>query len=286
MNNRIIFLAETIQNKIKQLQSTAFTAIDKDILLEDVREFYRLLQQVEVKSSVSTLQSNVEIESNIVKQQTISTKDVLEDEQAITTSESNMNKTECELHEKEENSLEKLVASLQKELEEVKRNEREIIEAKVSEVHEQTVTLQVEHVIEEEKSNLDIKEDKPDFLSTSVEESQTFITGSSLNDSFSVNQATSLNQKSVSEPVKELHNLISSTSVFSSVVDFNNRILFTQELFNGDSQMCSTFLEQIESCKTLEEAKTIVNTHALTKGWKGDNDAVKSLVKLVRQFYS
>lgn len=286
MNNRIIFLIEAIQGKIQTLQSSTFSTIDKDILLEDVRELYRLLQEVEVKKVASSSSDDIKTKTDFFPQKVIAGNEILDEKNKVAAAEAAVNEAEIVQHNAKENSLEELVASLQKELEEAKNNERETIKAKTSEVQEQVVMPQVEELAEEKVNTEEIKNSNSYFLNSTVEDAESVVVGSSLNDSFSSNHTTSLNQKVVVEPVKELHNLISSTSSFSSIIDFNNRILFTQELFNGDSQTCSAFISQLENCGSLEEAKTIVNTHALTKGWKGDNEAVKTLVKLVRQFYS
>ncbi|MBX2908112.1 MAG: hypothetical protein KF706_00660 [Chitinophagales bacterium] len=286
MNNRIIFLIEAIKTKIQALQSSTFSTIDKDILLEDVRELYRLLQEVEPDKTTS-LSNNAEEREDFVQQKTVATNETLVEKEGVAaTVATAVNEAEIVQQEAKENSLEELVASLQKELEEAKKNEQETIKANVGEVQEQVEIPQMETLAEEKTNTEKIENSNSYFLNTAEEDTKNVVVGSSLNDSFSSNHATSLNQKAVVEPVKELHNLISSTSSFSSIIDFNNRILFTQELFNGDSQICSAFISQLENCGSLEEAKTAVNTHALTKGWKGDNEAVKTLVKLVRQFYS
>ncbi|MCS6819406.1 MAG: hypothetical protein NZ522_05590, partial [Chitinophagales bacterium] len=106
----------------------------------------------------------------------------------------------------------------------------------------------------------------------------------SLNEIFAKPQI-SINDK-LTPPEKELHQVISGKVLFSERLDFNSRIRFMNELFGGNTEQCNAFIEQINRCRSLEEAKSVVNSTALTKGWKAENETVQILVHLVRSVFS
>ena len=290
MNNQLIILAKAIQIRILQLQESNFEAIDKDILLEDIRNLYRLAQQIELQTASVTVEPlpipTAAVSNPVVTETIIPNTTTAEKEKEAEKEQFNfaigMQEDTSPSAELNEVPLEELVASIQNELREAQQKreaaqkEKEALEALVNEVRQ------------ENAFNFNLNMQDNDAATAQRHEETLGIGGNtapSLNEAFA-KEEISLNETISSSPVKELHNLISSKTSFSSLLDFNNRILFTRELFNGNSELCNAFMAQLERCTSLEEAKSLVNTNALSKGWRGDNEAVKVLVGLVRQFFA
>lgn len=281
MNNQLLNLATAIQNKIHQLHVDNFSEIDKDILLEDLRTLYKLAQQIEVvqkkqavnagfndKAAIENEESlthiaNTHIESK--KQEVEKTKVSFNVEAKEDTSPSS---------ELNEVPLEDLIASIRQELNAEKQQSN--VEKEKNLTYGVELNLPNTQLIENNQQAIHSK-DQNIGIGGNV--------APSLNEVFTREEPT-LNERSSSSPVKELHNLIASKTSVSTLLDFNSRILLTKELFNGNSEYCNNFIAQLERCKTLDEAKTLVNTNALSKGWKAENEAVKLLVNLVRKVFA
>lgn len=283
MNNQLLNLATAIQSKIQQLKADSFSEIDKDILLEDLRNLYRLAQKIEIlpKADVekSPIKTNAAIENTDTPTQISNTfieSKPAEAEKKKFNFNVEMQEDTSPSSELNEVPLEDLIASIRQEL----HAEKEQVKTEKNIQLEEPNPIddfQLKHTAKEEKSPLTNIKDQPAGIVGNM--------APSLNEVF-VREELSLNERASSSPVKELHNFISSKTSISSMLDFNSRILLTKELFNGSTETCNTFIAQLERCGSLDEAKSLVNTNALSKGWKAENEAVKILVNLVRKVFS
>lgn len=299
MNNQLINLAEAIQKQIKQSQIAPLSVIEKDILLQDIRDLYRLITDENTAMfSLHTLPKEQAAAGISPDNNSKKAAAPPEEDNAINTQLNDV-------------AIDDLVEDIQKELQETKQ-EKELpaTEEKKEELISQTAEITVETIASsiitqeskvvttEESHHLEekttITEEVINFNATEEKEAVTYEQNTfasqnnpSLNDSFGkAEESASINQKTPTASTQELHNFIAHQTSFSALLDFNSRVLFTRELFKGDTDSCNTFIAQLERCHSLDEAKTLVNSNALAKGWKGDNEGVKSLIKLVRQFYS
>lgn len=285
MNNQLLNLATAIQSKIQQLKADSFSEIDKDVLLEDLRNLYRLAQKIEIspKEDVEKApnKTNATIENTEIPTQFTST--FMESKPA----EAEKEKFNFNVEMKEDTSpstelnevpLEDLIASIRQELHAEKQQE-EVEKEKNLQLDEPNTTdnLHLTQTTNEQKSPLVHTKDQPAGIGGNM--------APSLNEVF-VREEISLNERASSSPVKELHNFISSKTSISSMLDFNSRILLSKELFSGNTESCNTFIAQLERCGSLDEAKSLVNTNALSKGWKAENEAVKMLVHVVRKVFA
>jgi hypothetical protein len=288
MNQQLIALAASIQQQIEQLTSNPFSELDKDILLEDLRQLYRMIREVEPNIQHTEKKSSFE---QISPQAQLSPIHSSKENRSDETHENQEDKKSIEFSigiEQDtspsvENSvpIEKIISDILREQHSPTPPTNVVSQTPSSDqssVKEMARNaLEIEDSLLNNKENL--RESKEDPIRMGVNPAP------SLNEVFS-KQEISINERAVSAPVKELHQLIAEKSSVSSLLDFNSRILLTRELFNGNSESCHIFLKELEKCKNLDAAKSLVNTTALRKGWKSDNEAVKILVSLVRKVYT
>lgn len=79
-----------------------------------------------------------------------------------------------------------------------------------------------------------------------------------------------INRKLVSTNLKEL-------------VDLNKRILFVNELFDGDAAFYSRAIDELNNCETYEKAYTNYSWYAGQLHWKPEAQAPRLLLKLLKQ---
>jgi hypothetical protein len=275
VNINITKMAFSIATKLSQSEDRPLAAIEKDILLEEIRSLYKAI-----------LESP---ESDKVARETVV--------QKIVESYQPQQYTEPEPNYKAVEGVSVVHANVEAVVEKV-------FEPQV--LVEDEVTLPNSEIsVTEEKENSVVDEKRePDTLQqlnheVLLSEDQTTppqntftasvgIGGESVVSSGSINEVFKREENTInsqaSNVVRELHSVVASSS-FSGMLDLNKRILFTKELFANNSEAFTAFVQQLEKSKGLEEAKSLVNTTALAKQWKLENDAVRQLVSLVRQHF-
>ena len=70
-------------------------------------------------------------------------------------------------------------------------------------------------------------------------------------------------------------------SVFEAI-SINHRYMFLQELFDGNNELFTTALKDIDVCSTFDEAvEALVQNYAKEFYWDMNSDEVKELLKVV-----
>ncbi len=68
-------------------------------------------------------------------------------------------------------------------------------------------------------------------------------------------------------------------------IGINRKFLYINELFNGDSSIYNTVIDQLNSCNSRKEALEKVNTLAGESGWDEENTTVSSFIELIERRY-
>ncbi len=266
MNNQTIQLAKSIAIRISTTAVESLSEIDKDILLEDIRILYKTVKAHDATSDeVSVSAASVQ---NVMARVQSENSNLLAEENA---------ERKVEVQQPEPEAEPVTPEAPQVPLAEVVLREPETKVPDVAEPEKEELIVPSITVAEEKAPEPERKFAASVGIGGEVEPSTASINEAFRKDDASINtMATNV--------VRELHAVVASSS-FSGLLDLNKRILFTKELFNENSESFNAFVQQMERCKSLEEAKSAVNTTALTKGWKTENDAVRLLVGLVRQHF-
>ena len=275
MNINITKLAFSIATRLSQSEDKQLPAIDKDILLEDLRNLYKAILNADNSTQVTkelAVEKTVEVvqpKEEVVQVFSIGQVDV---PTVIETEEKFVGQQTIEPQIAVEKEVVQPIAeiSLAEEIPPI------IIEEKRA--SESLQRLNHDVLISEEKE----PEAKNTFTASVGIGGEPGTFSGSINEVFK-RQENSINSQATNA-VRELHSVVASSS-FSGMLDLNKRILFTRELFNDNSDSFNLFVQQLEKSKGLEEAKSLVNTTALSKQWKLENDAVRLLVSLVRQHF-
>ncbi|MDA0193455.1 MAG: hypothetical protein O2887_01935 [Bacteroidetes bacterium] len=103
-----------------------------------------------------------------------------------------------------------------------------------------------------------------------------------LNDRFVKGQKT-LNEKLATETVDiaTSHATKKIDSILKSV-SLNNKYMFVKELFNGETHSFENAIEEVEQCKSFEDAVGyLVQHHAKYYGWEMQSSEVKELLRVI-----
>jgi hypothetical protein len=130
-----------------------------------------------------------------------------------------------------------------------------------------------EESVAEEQSGFD-----NDAIAVAEEHTETEVDGESeasteeiVADNFTVDQKT----------LAELHEEKKIESVFEAI-SINHRYMFLQELFDGDNELFTTALKEVDACDSFDEAvEKLVQNYAKDFFWDMNSDEVKELLKVV-----
>lgn len=141
-----------------------------------------------------------------------------------------------------------------------KEEEQEVVDSLQTEATELPEEEESEPEEDEELSEetKDVEEEDPEQENTVMEK-------------FEVDQKT----------LAELHEDQKIESVFEAI-SINHRYMFLQELFDGDNELFTTALKDVDACKTFDEAvEMLVQNYAKDFFWDMNSDEVKELLKVV-----
>ena len=141
-----------------------------------------------------------------------------------------------------------------------KEEEQEVVDALETEATELPEEEESEPEEDEELSEetKDLEEEDPEQENTVMEK-------------FEVDQKT----------LAELHEDQKIESVFEAI-SINHRYMFLQELFDGDNELFTTALKDVDACQTFDEAvEMLVQNYAKDFFWDMNSDEVKELLKVV-----
>ena len=104
-----------------------------------------------------------------------------------------------------------------------------------------------------------------------------------LNESFAQNPTTSFNEKLQQNNERGLNEKFATGSI-KSMIDFNRKFVFIQELFKGDSEAYSVAIDTIDGCENIQSAFHFITTSLLPQyNWDMSSQTVKLFDKLIRQ---
>jgi hypothetical protein len=142
------------------------------------------------------------------------------------------------------------------------KKQEPVVETKIPEVQ-----LSAKPEIKQEHPAVQVKE----TAKTSINEG--FKSSGGLNESLSNKPAAEINRKLASTNLKEL-------------IDLNKRILFVNDLFNGDANFYAKAIDELNSCDTYEKAYTNYTWFAEQMHWKPELQATRLLLKLIKQKFN
>ncbi len=95
---------------------------------------------------------------------------------------------------------------------------------------------------------------------------------------FDHQQARELSEKLSERPIEDL----------TKAMTINDRLLYANELFRGDSQTMGTTLDQLNRFRSMEEARPLLENLATQNDWsEGEREeTARSFIKLVRRRYN
>jgi hypothetical protein len=240
-------IVQRINENSRLLAEDHIAEIDRDILLEDIRNLYLI-----VKGSTTASVKNMVIEQSnepaieishivTVKEETI-TPPVIEQQPAVIAKE------------------EVIAPAIEK------PQMKEMVVSK-----------------EEPKQVSPVKDPEPEWVEEVVAaQEQAKSKPGSLNEVFA-GEERSLNQRHSIGDKRALNDHAGGKDL-KSMIDFNKQYVLTNELFKGDSQAFQTAISHINNAPNIEAAFEYIKTDLLPKyNWNGDMQSTRLFDKLVRQ---
>lgn len=186
--------------------------------------------------------------------------------------------------------------------------EEEIIKESQSEIYEESIVQEIDEdelKAEDVKSVLEVEEneeltdealvgdnefdkEETELVGPSeeqvIEEEQLEDAGLSLNEKLSEKPTKTINENFEQDENASLANRLQQTKVGSIIeaISVNNRYMFIKELFDGDTDDFNDAIEDLETCKSFDDAvELLVQSHAKNYDWDMNSDEVKELLKVV-----
>jgi CRISPR/Cas system CSM-associated protein Csm2 small subunit len=252
------------------------SALDRDVLLMQLREFYEAVLYAEMSKKVEPVQK---VETTVLKEksQIVFTKE----EQVEKKLEPEPIKTIVpEVIENKPEIKEKPLAQIEEKVEIVKPIEEKVVpvlETKVVEVVEQPVvkeTLKIEESPKIEKVELPIQNEIVDPIAKQDE----FEFNPDFEELFIFKQATDLAAKLSESPVSDL----------SKVLGVNEKLLYTRELFGGDNAKFANAVSFFNNAGYFDKARSFMEYNLIEEyAWlsKEKKATAREFVKLIRRRY-
>jgi CRISPR/Cas system CSM-associated protein Csm2 small subunit len=252
------------------------SALDRDVLLMQLREFYEAVLYAEMSKKVEPVQK---VETTVLKEksQIVFTKE----EQVEKKLEPEPIKTNVpEVIENKPEIKEKPLAQIEEKVEIVKPIEEKVVpvlETKEVEVVEQPVvkeTSKIEESPKIEKVELPIQNEIVDPIAKQDE----FEFNPDFEELFIFKQATDLAAKLSESPVSDL----------SKVLGVNEKLLYTRELFGGDNAKFANAVSFFNNAGYFDKARSFMEYNLIEEyAWlsKEKKATAREFVKLIRRRY-
>ena len=252
------------------------SALDRDVLLMQLREFYEAVLYAEMSKKVEPVQK---VETTVLKEksQIVFTKE----EQVEKKLEPEPIKTIVpEVIENKPEIKEKPLAQIEEKVEIVKPIEEKVVpvlETKVVEVVEQPIvkeTSKIEESPKIEKVELPIQNEIVDPIAKQDE----FEFNPDFEELFIFKQATDLAAKLSESPVSDL----------SKVLGVNEKLLYTRELFGGDNAKFTNAVSFFNNASYFDKARSFMEYNLIEEyAWlsKEKKATAREFVKLIRRRY-
>lgn len=264
---------DLLKKAIQQYENSPKSAIDMDLLLDGIRQGYALLLVQKNKTTEVPLTAEVEEKQEAAATQTATeekTAEINADDYFELAEEPEVNTTIIEEPVLVEKVAEEFVAE----------NISTTIVEEVPSLPKEEEVITATQIVEEIKEPLPIAEEPIKVEEPIIEK----INPAILNESFSQQTTASFNEKLQTNTFETGLNERFAIGSMKSLIDFNRKFVFIQELFKGDSEAYNVAIDTIDKCENIQSAFHFITTSVLpTYKWDMNASSVKLFDKLVRQ---
>lgn len=265
---------DLLKKAIQQYENSPKSAIDMDLLLDGIRQGYALLLAQKNNTTDVPLTSEVEEKQEAAATQTTTeekTADINADDYFELAEEPEVNTTIID---------EPVLVETVAEVPIVENISTVIVDEAPPLSNEEEVIVTTTQIVEEKKEPLPIAEEPTKVEEPIIEK----INPAILNESFSQQTTASFNEKLQTSTIETGLNERFAIGSMKSLIDFNRKFVFIQELFKGDSEAYNIAIDTIDKCENIQSAFHFITTSVLpTYKWDMNASSVKLFDKLVRQ---
>lgn len=250
------------------------SALDRDVLLMQLREFYEAVLYAEMNKKVEPVQK---VETTVLKEKSQIV--FAKEEQVEKKIEPELEKTIItEVVENKPETIQKPLAQIEEKVESVRHVEEKVVpETKVVELVEQPVvkeTTKIEESPKIEKVELPIQNE----IVAPIAKQEEFEFNPDFEELFVFKQATDLAAKLSESPVSDL----------SKVLGVNEKLLYTRELFGGENAKFTDAVSFFNKAGYFDKARSYIEYNLIEQyAWlsKEKKTTAREFVKLIRRRY-
>jgi CRISPR/Cas system CSM-associated protein Csm2 small subunit len=250
------------------------SALDRDVLLMQLREFYEAVLYAEMNKKVEPVQK---VETTVLKEKSQIV--FAKEEQVEKKIEPEPEKTIItEVVENKPETIQKPLAQIEEKVESVRHVEEKVVpETKVVELVEQPVvkeTTKIEESPKIEKVELPIQNE----IVAPIAKQEEFEFNPDFEELFVFKQATDLAAKLSESPVSDL----------SKVLGVNEKLLYTRELFGGENAKFTDAVSFFNKAGYFDKARSYIEYNLIEQyAWlsKEKKTTAREFVKLIRRRY-
>jgi CRISPR/Cas system CSM-associated protein Csm2 small subunit len=250
------------------------SALDRDVLLMQLREFYEAVLYAEMNKKVEPVQK---VETTVLKEKSQIV--FAKEEQVEKKIEPEPEKTIItEVVENKPETIQKPLAQIEEKVESVRHVEEKVVpETKVVELVEQPIvkeTPKIEESPKVEKVELPIQNE----IVAPIANQEEFEFNPDFEELFVFKQATDLAAKLSESPVSDL----------SKVLGVNEKLLYTRELFGGENAKFTDAVSFFNKAGYFDKARSYIEYNLIEQyAWlsKEKKTTAREFVKLIRRRY-
>jgi CRISPR/Cas system CSM-associated protein Csm2 small subunit len=250
------------------------SALDRDVLLMQLREFYEAVLYAEMNKKVEPVQK---VETTVLKEKSQIV--FAKEEQVEKKIEPELEKTIItEVVENKPETIQKPLAQIEEKVESVRHVEEKVVpETKVVELVEQPVvkeTTKIEESPKIEKVELPIQNE----IVAPIAKQEEFEFNPDFEELFVFKQATDLAAKLSESPVSDLY----------KVLGVNEKLLYTRELFGGENAKFTDAVSFFNKAGYFDKARSYIEYNLIEQyAWlsKEKKTTAREFVKLIRRRY-
>jgi hypothetical protein len=250
------------------------SALDRDVLLMQLREFYEAVLYAEINKKVEPVQK---VETTVLKEKSQIV--FAKEEQVEKKIEPELEKTIItEVVENKPETIQKPLAQIEEKVESVRHVEEKVVpETKVVELVEQPIvkeTTKIEESPKIEKVELPIQNE----IVAPIAKQEEFEFNPDFEELFVFKQATDLAAKLSESPVSDL----------SKVLGVNEKLLYTRELFGGENAKFTDAVSFFNKAGYFDKARSYIEYNLIEQyAWlsKEKKTTAREFVKLIRRRY-
>ncbi len=248
---------KNINTLLLELENEQISLIEKDIILQNIRELYVLI-------------NSMKIENNVISENEIKLNNIEKEEEIINPQQ---NKTE-ELEDKKEDKPEKI---------EISKNEIEEEKTIISEDKTEKPIEQIETTETTEKNS-----EVDDSIKKETPQQQTLFSNQqsnlkTLGETLGQNKE-SLNERLANNNQNDIASKISQKPIsdIKAAIGIGDRFLYIRELFNGNSDMFEQTIEHLNSLNSFDTADSYIKSNF---DWDNSDETVSNFINTVKRKY-